>query len=397
MRFAMLSVLTALALSTVASATASAYVFNINGKELAEGEKIEVIGNAIPGENQLEGTVAKSTIATTCQGDLLPSAGNVIEERGKLKVKIEFKACTVVSINKGVVENLPKCRVKGGEFAMTAEGELTGAGELTIKPKSGEPLVTLTIEEVSGGGACTLTGTYKVEGSQVCTLPHFEVQAAVVALACNPAGGKVKLGGESARLYTTVAIAGAKGQKLSVALGNPPPAPRIEWSTSVETRVSLDHRKAITHAEVKTKVENTEPLEKALEVSEYEGNAGEGKDTIEWKSPGAGTVTKNWPLAYEKSSSIKLKAWIALEPATRTFLEHRLEETPPWSAKPRSEGNRIQNKYHNVAAQLLSHPVPRNRYNAARCIAGQGQIHIWESNGNGRDQRNRSGAVHSRK
>jgi len=207
MKLVMLSLLAAFSLSAVASSTASAHEWIVNGKAVAAAEKVEVNGNQLQGNNQLEGVIAKSSVHITCQEVLAPPAGNILEEKGKLKIKLEYKACTVYTIAAEAVENQPNCKVAG----LTAEGagELTEAGILTVK---GAPFATIVIS----GTGCLLNGEYKVETTEVCSLPHYAVAVYVATIECNPAGSKeLKLGTESSKLYSVIGIAGTKGQKLS--------------------------------------------------------------------------------------------------------------------------------------------------------------------------------------
>jgi hypothetical protein len=210
-KLAILSMLAAFALSATASATAMAHEFFVNEKAIGKGEKVEVQGNQIPGVNQLEGTVAKLQVHITCQENPLPAGStDVLEEAGKLKIKSEYKGCTVSTVSGGVVENQPKCKLK--EFAAEGSGELIESGTMSVK---GSPLGTVHIEEVTGAGACTLTGEFKMEGTQACTVPHSEVVVTVLTVECNPAGSKeLKLGAEPTKLTSTASITGTKGQKI---------------------------------------------------------------------------------------------------------------------------------------------------------------------------------------
>jgi hypothetical protein len=210
MKLVVLSLLAAFALSAVASSTASAHEWLVNGKAIAAGEKVEINGNQIPGNNQLEGVIAKLSIHITCQEVLAPPAGNTIEEKGKFKIKLEYKACTVYALESEAMGNEPKCKVAA--FNAEGSGELTAAGIMTV---SGAPFATIKIEN-SETETCLLDGEFKVETTQVCSLPHYAVAAWVAVIECNPAGSeKLKLGTEPAKLYSVVGVSGTKGQKLS--------------------------------------------------------------------------------------------------------------------------------------------------------------------------------------
>jgi hypothetical protein len=210
MKLLMLSLLATFALAGVASSTASAHEWFVNGVKIAAAEKVEIDGNQIPGDNQLEGIIATLNVHITCQEVLAPPAGNLLEEKGKVKIKLEYKACTIYTVGGEVVENQPKCKVAG--FTAEGAGELTEAGIFTVK---GAPFATIKVEN-SETEACTLKGEFKVETTDLCSLPHFGVAGYVPVIECNPTGSKeLKLGAEPAKLYATVGVAGTKGQKFS--------------------------------------------------------------------------------------------------------------------------------------------------------------------------------------
>ncbi len=203
--------LAALCLVTAAlgagAAGASAHEFLVNGTAIAPAEKIEVQGNVIA--VQTEGILAGASIHTTCQEGVVPAASNLLEEKGKVKIKIEYKACTISTVNAGVVENLPKCKL--ASFNIEGSGELTEAGVVSIK---GSPFATLKIEE--NGGACTLKGEFKEEGTVLCSIPDYSVTGNLALLVCTPTGSTgLKEGTEPAKLYLTTGLYAAKGQTLS--------------------------------------------------------------------------------------------------------------------------------------------------------------------------------------
>jgi hypothetical protein len=109
----------------------------------------------------------------------------------------------------------------------------------------------------------------------------------------------------------------------------PPPAPRTEWVDFTNNQnVILDHRKKVTHKEIEEKIGSNEVLETAMPIENYEDIPGEGEDSVEWKSPKSGEVTKDWPIAYAQGATMDLKVRIAVEPATKAFLEESAAEGP---------------------------------------------------------------------
>lgn len=211
LKVVLLSALAVFAFAAVGATTASAHEFFVNGKAIGAGEKIEVQGNQLPGNNQLEGVIAGASVHISCQQVLLPAAKNVLEEKGKLKTAQEYKACTLTTVNgEGIVENSPKCKV--ANFNAEGSGELTEAGVFSVK---GSPFATIKIEN-SETETCTLKGEYKVETTQECSVPHYSVSVYILLILCTPLGSKsLKLGTEPAKLYASIGLAGVKGQLLS--------------------------------------------------------------------------------------------------------------------------------------------------------------------------------------
>ncbi|HTD57637.1 MAG TPA: hypothetical protein VK672_01980, partial [Solirubrobacteraceae bacterium] len=100
----------------------------------------------------------------------------------------------------------------------------------------------------------------------------------------------------------------------SSALAKCPNMPRVQQITFKKSEpVLVDHRKNSTHGEI----------EKAISISEFDG------DSIFWKSPNPGEITKNWPIAYVKGTEVLIEeVKLAVEPAAKTFLETEVEEPP---------------------------------------------------------------------
>jgi hypothetical protein len=108
-----------------------------------------------------------------------------------------------------------------------------------------------------------------------------------------------------------------------------PPAPRIEWVNFTNNgNVILDHRKTVTHGEIETKYKKGEALETAMAIEEYEGTPGEAKDSVEWKSPKASEVTKDWPVVYPQGATMELATRVAVEAGTKKYLEESAAEGP---------------------------------------------------------------------
>lgn len=196
------------------SGSAIAHEFLVNGAAIAKTEKVEVKGN---GAVALEAEIAKTAAHIGCSEGLLPSGvSDVLEEAGKFRSKIELKACGVDIVSGGGEEDLPKCKV--ANFNVENTGELTEAGIATVLGAGAERLFgQILISEVTGAGACTLTGTYKLTGTTACDIPDYQVTNPGITVACSPLGAKeVKLSGaESVKLDLALGIEGLKGQSFS--------------------------------------------------------------------------------------------------------------------------------------------------------------------------------------
>jgi hypothetical protein len=216
-RVVILTISTALACGVAAlacSGLAIAHEFLVNGSAIKAGEKVEVKGS---GGVALEAEIAKTPAHIGCGEGLLPAgASNLLEEAGKFKSKIELKACGIDMVIFGVEEDLPKCKV--ANFNVENTGALTEAGIATVLGTGAEKLLgQILVSEVTGAGACTLAGTYKLLGTTTCDIPDYPVTSPGIVVGCNPLGGKeVKLdGGESVKLDLVLGIEGAKGQTFS--------------------------------------------------------------------------------------------------------------------------------------------------------------------------------------
>ncbi|HUA74992.1 MAG TPA: hypothetical protein VL988_09575 [Solirubrobacteraceae bacterium] len=174
----------------------------------------------------------------------------------------------------------------------------------------------------------------KVHGTFLAKLTPVGVETSEYALAVKQTGGKQEpsefLNDEGASIKVEPLFASVNGglfeetglsfvefklttEKLTKIAAPPPPpaAPRVEWIDFGKNQpVIVDHEKEVEE-EVKT----------IEEVG--------GKDKVEWKSPKAGEVTKNWPLAYVQNEKVKLEeARFGVAAATRKFLEEKAEGEP---------------------------------------------------------------------
>jgi hypothetical protein len=222
----MLSLLAALALTAVASSTASAgteHEFKVEGKTIAKGSKVELQGQIVE-LGQFESLIKGAGIHITCN-NAFGNTENVLEAEGKAKFEAEFEACTVYTITKGLPESVPGCKIKVTKA--TATGELTEAGVIMYKGSGTSELFNeIEITESGGGGCHTGVGVgspYLIKGTQVCAIPSFGFESDIGEVVCDAVGSsnlkmKPSQGSEKteneAKLYARLAVTGTKGQTL---------------------------------------------------------------------------------------------------------------------------------------------------------------------------------------
>ncbi len=182
----------------------------VAGKGIGGGEKTEIDGSGWDG-GQMEFMVTGINVDLYCaDSSARAGASNVLEEAGKLKSKIEYGGCSVSEVSKaGGSAPVIGCKLEES-FASETEGELTGPGEVMLKPVTGENV--FVIEKV-GTGSCAIEGKYQIIGTQVCTVPASGVGRPLASLACTPGGSGLTLevSKEPIRLYSTELLGVASG------------------------------------------------------------------------------------------------------------------------------------------------------------------------------------------
>jgi hypothetical protein len=187
-----LSLLAALTITAIASSSALAHEYLVEGKAIAAGEKVEAVGDT--GLQWVETKIGGLPIVQECDEGL--GTGN-LEEKGKSTSRSESKNCRIFEINKGKRTYLSACSLKE-PVVIEATGELTGVGEDILTGSGKEE--TFSEFEIKGE-SCVIKGKYKVKGTQLCTSPLAELEKVLHEGICTAAGSKLKLGTESVRLY----------------------------------------------------------------------------------------------------------------------------------------------------------------------------------------------------
>lgn len=207
LRLAFLTAIAVLALTAVASATASALEYKIEGSGVTGKTALENI-NETGTKNKLKGTPFGVTVQIQCshrEGENL-----AIDTLGSSEVKLKFSSCTVEKPANCSVEEPIVTTVVG------ALGEAGGGLVNEFSPVSGTTFTEITLL----GSSCSLKGKpFKVEGKQACELPAGAVEAVEHGLACNASGSALTAGGKKAEFESSEAklsLAGAnEGKKWS--------------------------------------------------------------------------------------------------------------------------------------------------------------------------------------
>jgi hypothetical protein len=110
----------------------------------------------------------------------------------------------------------------------------------------------------------------------------------------------------------------------AMAMAEPPPPPKIEAVNFTNNEVvSVDHTKPASPSKLTKKEELPE---KAKLIGEFEGEAGEGANSYEWKSKKGTMLVKTWPVAYPQNTVMTINnTRLALEAGATAFLKAQLE------------------------------------------------------------------------
>jgi hypothetical protein len=182
-KIVLLGLFAVFALSATTAATASAaHVFKIEGTEITGTEAIE----ADSFSGKMETTIAGLSVSVQCEEDV--TSGGEIKTKGESKGNIEFKNCFVIKLNKGSREFLTACTV-GEPVIAEFKDQLT---EHSIDEYKGAGAEETFVELKIKGESCSIKGTYKVKGSQICSTPESEFEKVIHESICTPAGSKLK-------------------------------------------------------------------------------------------------------------------------------------------------------------------------------------------------------------
>jgi hypothetical protein len=184
MRLVVLAALSVFAFSAVAATAAQAHEYKVEGSPLA-GEKPFTVNST--GTFVLKGKPLGVNTTITCTA---VKGSGTLKAAGASNAALEFSSCTVTQVkNCGVSEPIP----------VTVGDQLIGLGEDEFKPESGTTFTEVTLT----GTSCSVKGTYKVEGSQVCEISSPGTEAVSHSLSCSETRSSLTLGGRVATFKST--------------------------------------------------------------------------------------------------------------------------------------------------------------------------------------------------
>jgi hypothetical protein len=176
------------AIGAVASASASAHSYWVEGAEVTTEPGPAVEGTS--GTSILEG---EGLLTVECKKDTF---AGTIDAEGESEANVKFTECSVVGA--------PNCAVANIEFtvvdALTVfKGKL---GDL-FEPETGFKFVAIKIT----GSLCAVKGTYEVKGKQQCELDaNAEIEQVEHEIICKPEGSELTLGANKAKFTSTEKI-----------------------------------------------------------------------------------------------------------------------------------------------------------------------------------------------
>jgi hypothetical protein len=220
-RLVLIGLAVVLAVSALASATASASTEFVGAQCLprADGHghwkdsKCSEPGTNVPYETDeitnspVEGegvtAVLKVEIGTTkiyidCQKTAFTGR---LEKGNKSSATLTYKECKLYEEATG--KSVPSCTVE--DITASVVGKIIGskgALEEEFTPKENEEFTKIKIS----GASCVLKGTFEIKGSQKCGLPDAESQLVTHTIECKESGSSLKLGSRPATYRSTIII-----------------------------------------------------------------------------------------------------------------------------------------------------------------------------------------------
>jgi hypothetical protein len=191
-----LAIIAVSAIGAVASASASATCLEhrslcVEGKQVGTPTKrvttpftfVQKTGTSAVITDQYAGTSVSCSVITLTGRDITSGGGVELPS----PFKIGFEGCTVSTHG----EAQPSCKAQVATHALT--GTFTGFPTMEpvkLAPTTGTEFMEV---EIHGSGCVVLWNTWRVQGTQVCSVKQAEVETATKQLVCEASGSELNL------------------------------------------------------------------------------------------------------------------------------------------------------------------------------------------------------------
>lgn len=196
-RVLLVSLLAVFAFSAVASASASAHEFLVEGKAVTA----PVAFTGTSGATIFTFHIGSEKGEFECTGGTMTG---FLEEAGKATNHIEFTKCKVIKPASCKIHEPIKFETKN-----LLVGNEPGVEDEFKPTEAEETLVTLGFTD------CALEKQYKIKGTYTCKLPGVATEAIAHEIACEPSGSKLKFGSEPMTVRSTENIKLVSGKSWS--------------------------------------------------------------------------------------------------------------------------------------------------------------------------------------
>jgi hypothetical protein len=184
-----------LAWCSVACQSAAAHQFLIEGSPLGAGEVHKVAESTAHGTMTVHAKPFGVNVRITCSKLHVGSKTSQIEAEGKSLGRPEFSEC-VVSEVVGCGVNEPATAEDKGQLVEVG-GQLVE--ELTPVLGSFSEITLVSLP----GKKCSVVGTYRIGGRQLCKLSNIKIEAVEHEASCEVSGSSLEFGGRAATFEST--------------------------------------------------------------------------------------------------------------------------------------------------------------------------------------------------
>ncbi len=205
------------------SALASTHNFKIEGTEIKEGEEVKGSGVTQPpprppvtgvyrgifageliDDSRLYIVIGGIVYHQDCQNEI----SDIQFDNGLTEYQISGGPCQLFKTER-MMQVEVHCVAKE---AYSGKDKVVGKGEELLEAEAGKPFGELELT----GKECAIAGTYKIEGTETCTIPEAQFEKVIHELICTQAGSALKNGTERAEFELFVPMKFNSGKQWSM-------------------------------------------------------------------------------------------------------------------------------------------------------------------------------------